>query len=149
MDGGAYGVGVVANGMEGLFSFSSYRDPNIEETQNIFYESLKSVSEKSVTEEMLLKAVISGTGREIRPLAPGEKGVINIRRKIYGLDDELRQRGRNVMLDTGIKDIAASADKLRNQFVKNSRCVLTGRESYKKYKKYFTVNSFRKITLDI
>ncbi len=149
MDGGAYGVGVVANGMEGLFSFSSYRDPNIEETQNIFYESLKSVSEKSVSEEMLLKAVISGTGREIRPLAPGEKGVINIRRKIYGLDDDLRQKSRNVMLDTGIKNIAASADMLRNQFMKNSRCVLTGRESYKKYKKYFSENNFRKITLDI
>ncbi|MDX9801924.1 MAG: insulinase family protein [Spirochaetia bacterium] len=149
MDGGAYGVGVVANGMEGLFGFSSYRDPNVEETQNIFYESLTSVSEKSVTEEILLKAVVSGIGREIRPLAPGEKGVINIRRKIYGLDDDLRQKSRNVMLDTEIKDIAASADMLRSEFLKNCRCVLTGRESYEKYKKYFAVNNFKKITLDM
>ncbi len=149
MEGGAYGVGAVANGMEGLFSFSSYRDPQIEETQKTFLDSLKSVTAESVTDGMLLKAVISGVGREIRPLAPGEKGIVNTRRKIYGLDDDLRQRGRDIMLGAGIRDIVNSARMLEDNFRTASKCVLTGRESFDKYSNYFTENQCRRIVLKL
>jgi presequence protease len=150
MDGGAYGVGAVANGMEGVFSFSSYRDPRIEETQKVFIESLKFIASENIPDEILLKAVISGVGKEIRPLAPGEKGIINVRRKLYGLDDSFRQRSRDIMLKAEVRHIRAAAESLLRRFERGgSRCVLTGPESYEKYRHYFPEELCRKIILKI
>ena len=149
MEGGAYGVSASANGMEGVFSFSSYRDPHIAETFDTFLKSLASVTSERLTAEALLKAVISGVGKEIRPLAPGEKGLLDTRRKIYGLDDSLRQEGRDLMLSAAPSDIVKAARLIESRFAGSSMCVVTGRENFSKYSSFFDSRRFRKTELNI
>ncbi|MCK5673297.1 MAG: insulinase family protein, partial [Spirochaetales bacterium] len=66
MKGGAYGASASANGMEGIFSFSSYRDPNIEKTIKAFRKGLEILASEGVTKEILEKAIISIVGRDVR-----------------------------------------------------------------------------------
>ncbi len=149
MKGGAYGVSASANSIEGIFSFSSYRDPHIEETQKIFYKSLSSVSAVTLNDDIFLKSIISSVGKEIRPISPGEKGVVNTLRKIYGLDDNLRQKNRDIMLSSEIKNIIDTSERLKAQYDTASKCILSGSEAFKKYEKYFKQNKFKRINLDI
>lgn len=155
MDGGAYGVKASANGAEKLFSFSSYRDPCIEETQKIFTESLLFLSnlcskEKAESYSILEKAIISSIGKEIRPIAPGSRGEIALKRAIYGITDEIRQQNRNIMLSTSVRDIEEAALRLSSSFENNgTRCVLAGRDFLNKYKQFFKTNSGRKIELKL
>ncbi|MCL2792228.1 MAG: insulinase family protein [Spirochaetaceae bacterium] len=152
MKGGAYGVSASSNSMEGVFSFSSYRDPHIEETQKIFYESLNSISASNGTilnDDIILKSVINSVGKEIRPVSPEEKGIVNALRKIYGVNDDLRQKNRDIMLAATTKNILDAANRLKAQYEAASRCVIAGSDPYKKYEKYFIQNKFEKIELEI
>ncbi|MCL2295051.1 MAG: insulinase family protein [Spirochaetes bacterium] len=149
MKGGAYGVSASAASMEGIFTFSSYRDPYIEKTQKIFYESLSNLDASIVNDDILLKSVINSVGKEIRPAAPGEKGFVNTLRKIYGIDDILRQKNRDIMLTAEPKNISDTAKRLKTQFETASQCVIAGSDSLKKYEKYFAANKFQKIELKI
>ena len=152
MKGGAYGVSASSNSMDGVFSFSSYRDSYIEETLKIFYESLNNISasaERVLNDDIILKSVINSVGKEIRPVSPEERGVINTLRKIYGLSDNLRQKNRDIMLATTAKNISDTANRLKAQYETASKCAIAGADSFKKYEKYFTQNKFQKIDLKI
>lgn len=155
MDGGAYGVKASVNGSERIFSFSSYRDPCIEETQKIFTESLSFLSNLCSKEGVescsaLEKAIISSIGKEIRPIAPGSRGMLALKRAIYGITDELRQQNRNIILSTSVRDIEEAALRLSTSFENDStRCVVAGRDFLNKYKQFFDTNGGQKIELKL
>ncbi|MCK5200771.1 MAG: insulinase family protein, partial [Spirochaetales bacterium] len=85
MKGGAYGASASANGMEGIFSFSSYRDPNIGKTIDAFREGLEHLSREGIKEDVLEKAIITIVGKDVRPQSPGEKSIIGFIRKLYNI----------------------------------------------------------------
>lgn len=149
MENGAYGVGAGVNGMEGILTFSSYRDPSIEMTQDAFKDSLKYIIDGNVTEDELFKAVLNCVGKEIKPLAPGEKGHINIRRRIYGLSDEVRQKNREIMLKTGVNDIVKAAERLYKNYDRVSRTTMCGNEALESCRDYFSGFKLKKTELPV
>ncbi|TFG59195.1 MAG: peptidase M16, partial [Spirochaetales bacterium] len=132
MKGGAYGASAYANGTEGVFSFSSYRDPDITETIRIFRESLEFAASGKIEDDTVVKAIIGSVGKDIKPLAPGIKGFLGYRRNLYGISDGLRQQRRDAMLSCTAVGIAQSAGRLLEQLASGSYTLLGGAEAIQK-----------------
>ena len=132
MKGGAYGASASANGMEGIFIFSSYRDPKVAETMHAYKEGLLSLSEHPVDTAVVTQAVIAVVGKDVRPLSPGEKSIIGFRRALYGIQDELRRIKRQRLLSAGPEDIQKAAKRLLEYFDKAAFVILSGKETIEK-----------------
>jgi hypothetical protein len=129
MRGGAYGAFAVPQGTEGIFIFSSYRDPNIIETLQAFQESLRDAERGSLDDDQVEKAIIGTVGQEEKPLDPGEKGFRSFTRKLYGISDELRQKRRDVILETSRDSLALSARHLVEAFGNGFTVVMSNRSA--------------------
>ena len=138
MENGAYGVGASVNGMEGILTFTSYRDPSIEGTQNSFRESLKYIIDGNITEDELFKAVLNSIGKEIKPLSPGEKGHVNMRRLIYGLFRRSKTAKQGNNAENERKKILLKLQKgLYKNYDRVSRASMCGNEALESYRDYF------------
>ncbi len=127
MRGGAYGASASPNGLEGTFTFSSYRDPNIVSTLTAFREGLEYARDTRFTEEQIEQALIGTVGREERPNAPGEKGMISLKRVLLGISDELRQARRDALLGLTPAQLSRAAARLLEGFEDGSSVVLSSR----------------------
>ena len=94
--GGAYGGGAYARGMEGLFGFYSYRDPNPQNTMTIMQNAGRWAVEKQWTDRDLEEAKLSVFQGVDAPQAVSEEGMS---RFLSGVSDEMRQERRERLLD--------------------------------------------------
>ena len=129
MKGGAYGASASARGMDSVFGFSSYRDPRITATLDAYRGALEHYAGGALSREELDLAVIGVTGHSIRPLSPGEKGIAALRRHLYGVTDELRQRNHQMLLGTEVDDVTAAAARLAAALDSGVVVVLGGQEN--------------------
>ena len=125
MQGGAYGVGASANGLDALFGFSSYRDPNTLDTLEAFREGLRSAARSEIDRETLEKIVLGAAGKEERPMAPGEKGFVALKRELLGIQDDQRQARRDALIDCTPEQIAAAAERLLARFDRGVTAIVT------------------------
>jgi Zn-dependent M16 (insulinase) family peptidase len=74
-------------------------------------------------------AKIGSISRELKPLSPGEKGMVGFKRSLYGISDRIRQHRRDVTLAAVGEDLQQAASRLA-QSLKTSgrRTVLAGKE---------------------
>ncbi|MBN1686877.1 MAG: insulinase family protein, partial [Spirochaetales bacterium] len=147
MRGGAYGVTAATNGVEMLFSLSSYRDPNIADTLDAYRAGFDWLISNGVSGEELEKAIIGIVGRELRPLSPGEKGIIGFRRRLYDISDDLRQRKRDELLASDAGQIREAARKLRENLEKACSVVMSGEEALSAVPGRYSALLKNKITL--
>lgn len=112
MKGGAYGASAAGDGMDGIFTFSSYRDPAIVRTLETWRGALAHFAEGGVDANDLLLAKLGCVAKEIRPLSPAESGLVSFRRWLYGIGDDLRQAKRDELLAAEPADLAAAARRL-------------------------------------
>ncbi len=115
MRGGAYGAFSSLSGLEKTFSFATYRDPHIDNSLDAFKESLEEFVRFDDSRE-LEKALISVVGKELRPLSPSEKGMISLKRRLYGIHDEIRQRKRDQLMALSPEDISRASRSLLDQW---------------------------------
>jgi Zn-dependent M16 (insulinase) family peptidase len=108
---GAYSASCSPDGLEGVFSFSSYRDPSPVDSLVFFGEALAKAAEGLGPEEVE-EAAVGAVGKDLRPLLPEEKGFADFRRELYGIDDDKRRAKRAAMLAVGPEDLAAAARRL-------------------------------------
>lgn len=125
MQGGAYGAGASANGLEALFGFSSYRDPNTLDTLEVFREGLRSAAGSEFDRAMFEKIVLGAAGKEERPMAPGEKGFVALKRELLGIRDDQRQARRDALIDCTPEQIAAAAERLLARFDSGVTAIVT------------------------
>jgi hypothetical protein len=126
MKGGAYGVSSAANGAEGLYSFTSYRDPDPVRTFGVFRQSLEQMSLRNLSREDLDKSVIGIVGKDARPLSPGEMSMMGFRRDLYGIDNELRRKNRKQILEVTPQDIRETAERLLGDWDQGVSVLLSG-----------------------
>ncbi len=126
MKGGAYGVSSSANGAEGIYSFTSYRDPDPSRTFGVFRQSLEMMSRQGLSRENLDKSVIGIVGKDARPLSPGEKSMMGFRRDLYGIDDDLRRKNRHQILEVSPDDIRRTAQRLLEDWDRGISVLLAG-----------------------
>ena len=126
MTGGAYGASCSPNATEGLFNFSSYRDPDVGTSLQVFREALEYAAAGEIGDEELRRAIIGTVGKESRPSTPRNEGFIGFRRNLYGIDDWMRQKKRDAELALTRAHIRQSARRLLKRFDQGSTAVLAG-----------------------
>ncbi|RME83228.1 MAG: peptidase M16 [Caldilineae bacterium] len=112
MQGGAYGGFCVFDQHSGVFSYLSYRDPNLTKTVENYDASSEFLRRLDLTEDELVKGIIGAIGSMDAYLLPDAKGWVSMQRHLLGVSDDFRQRVREQILSTTREDFRAFADVL-------------------------------------
>ena len=111
--GGAYGGGCSLNTGSGAFAFSSYRDPNFENTLDIYSKTIDVLDNLELSDDALEQLVVGAMGDLDSPSSPAQKGYKALIHHLTGITTELRQQYRDEVLATDRSSFKAFADKLR------------------------------------
>jgi len=117
--GGAYGGFCTfdAKGGDGVFTYLSYRDPNLEKTIDVYdntpdalFAAAKHMEEKP---EALATAIIGAMSDLDGALSPDQKGATALNRWIARESPEQRQKFRDEVLNTKAEDFKIIAERLK------------------------------------
>jgi Zn-dependent M16 (insulinase) family peptidase len=115
VQGGAYGAFSVFDDASGVFTFLSYRDPNVAVTIDNYDKAaafLKGLDSSRLTENELKKAIIAAIGDLDAYQLPDAKGYTSMLRYLTKRTDELRQEIRDEVLSTNGEDFIAFGEVL-------------------------------------
>ncbi len=127
--GGAYGCAAAYNGTQGIFSFSSYRDPNIVETLRAF-DGVGDYIEKEMdlTKDGVEQAIIGAVKTLDRPIRPGQAVELALLRHLRQITPaRLRKFRRRLLALTGEEIRRAAAEIIRPNLPYAPSCVLADR----------------------
>jgi len=111
--GGAYGGGCSLNPRTGGFAFSSYRDPNVQGTLDIYQKAAEALEEAELTDDALEQAIVGAVGDLDSPLTSEQKGFRALTQHLTGVTDEMRQTYRDEVLATSRETFVEFAKALR------------------------------------
>jgi Zn-dependent M16 (insulinase) family peptidase len=107
MQGGAYGVFGVFDHRSGVYTFLSYRDPNLLSTLDAYDQAgafLRSLNEASLSRDEITKNIIGVIGDLDAYQLPDAKGFASLQRHLAGETDEDRQQLRDSVLAASQSD---------------------------------------------
>ncbi|KAL3783234.1 hypothetical protein HJC23_001141 [Cyclotella cryptica] len=115
--GGAYGGFCQFQPRDGIFTFLSYRDPNLAGTIDVYDAASDSLMASAVemekNPEALATAIIGAIGDMDGALSPDQKGAVAFRRWLVRETPEQRQKYRDQVLNTKPSDFRDFAQRLR------------------------------------
>ena len=128
--GGAYGVmcGFPDTG-EGYFV--SYRDPNLEKTNDTYKSVPQYLRAFDVSERDMTKYIIGTISKVDTPLTPKAKGSRSMAAYFTGVTEADVQRERDEILVTSVEDIRESAKMVEEILASQKICVLGNEEKVK------------------
>jgi presequence protease len=115
VQGGAYGAFAVFDDASGIFTFLSYRDPNVAATLENYDKAaafLKSLDRSRLSDNELTKAIIGAVRNMDAYQLPDAKGYTSMLRHLTGRTDEVRQEIREEILSTNGEDFIAFGEVL-------------------------------------
>lgn len=112
VSGGAYGGFCDFDTHSGVFSFLSYRDPNLLKTLDIYDGTGEYLRQLEMDEDTLTKAIIGTIGDVDSYQLPDAKGYSSLLRYLLGVTEEERQRRREEILSTSLKDFKEFGDAI-------------------------------------
>jgi presequence protease len=127
VQGGAYGGFCVFDDASGVFTYLSYRDPNVAATIDNYDKAaafLKGLDTSRLSENELTKAIIAAIGDLDTYQLPDAKGYTSMLRYLTGRTDALRQKVRDEVLSTNGEDFIAFGEVLENAAQSNAVAVL-------------------------
>jgi len=130
--GGAYGSSCSISPVSGTFLCSSYRDPNLENTLDIYDEIASYLEGLHLDKEAVAQLVIGAVADLDHPLAPASQGSVSLNRYLTGQTLESRQRWRDEMFATSPSDFKAFAQKIRDSASDFQACVFGNVDSFTK-----------------
>jgi Zn-dependent M16 (insulinase) family peptidase len=110
VSGGAYGGFCDFDTHSGVFSYLSYRDPNLLKTLEIYDGTANFLRELEIDDDALTKAIIGTIGDVDSYQLPDAKGYSSLMRYLLGITEEERQQRREEILATSVKDFKEFAD---------------------------------------
>jgi hypothetical protein len=125
VQGGAYGGACGLDRRTGVFTFSSYRDPNLLKTLDNYDDAAHWLRQVDLSASELTNNIIGTLSGWDTYMLPDTKGFASMSRYLSNDDDEFRQQLRDEMLSTTASDIRHFADAL--DYVKtHGRVVVLG-----------------------
>ena len=115
VQGGAYGAFSVFDDTSGVFTFLSYRDPNVAATIENYDKAaafLKGLDSSRLSDNELTKAIIGAIGDIDAYQLPDAKGYTSMMRYLTNRTDTLRQKTREEVLSTNGEDFIAFGEVL-------------------------------------
>ena len=100
VQGGAYGAFCGFDHFTGVFTYASYRDPNLQDTVDAYDGAAAFLQNLQLTDEELTKAIIGTIGELDSYQLPDTKGYVSMIRELTGVDDGYRQQMRDAVLAT-------------------------------------------------
>ncbi len=114
VQGGAYGGFCSFDRLSGIFTFLSYRDPNLLSTIENYDLTAQFLSSFELSESELTKSIIGAIGELDAYQLPDAKGYSSMLRYILGITDEDRQKFRDELLSTSESDFRQLAEILED-----------------------------------
>lgn len=121
--GGAYGGGAYSRGLEGVFGFYAYRDPNPENTMKVLVDTGRWAVEKRWTDSDLEEAKLSVFQALDAPRSVSQEGMT---RFVSGVDAEMEQRRREQLLDVSKEQVRDVAERFLVDGIKNGNIAVLG-----------------------
>lgn len=125
--GGAYGCMTNTSRQKDIY-FVSYRDPNLEKTNEVFEKVIDYLDNFNPTEEELTKYIIGAIGTLDTPLTPRAKGDTDFLYYLKGVTFEDLVRERKEVLQVTLNDIKALKPLIKNVLDQQICCTI-GNES--------------------
>ena len=122
--GGAYGCMCGFSGVDGDAYFTSYRDPNLKETNQIYNRIPEFVRSFSADERDMTKNIIGTISTLDTPLTPQNKGIRSLSFYLSGITEEDLRRERDEIRNATIEDIRKLADLIRSILDADHICVI-------------------------
>lgn len=121
--GGAYGC-MCGFGSTGDSYFVSYRDPNLENTLNVYKGVLDYIDNFTATEDEMLKFIIGAVGSYDYPLSPAGKGSRSFSAYLKGLTEEDFRLEKKQLIDATLQDIKNVRPIIESILRQNNVCVV-------------------------
>jgi len=118
--GGAYGCGISFSDNGNVIA-TSYRDPNLEATFNVFDEMADYIDELSLDQETLTRFIIGAVSRLDSAMTPKGKGTYGTANHISGIRQKMIQEERDAILNITLEDIKSLSKLVRNVMSKGYR----------------------------
>lgn len=112
VEGGAYGAFCRFERRSGIFSFISYRDPNLLKTIENYDRAGQFLRETDISEDELTKNIIGTIGHIDDYQLPDRKGYTSMFRHLVGVSDDELQKIRDEVLSTTPAHFKQFADAL-------------------------------------
>ncbi len=134
--GGAYGC--MSNFSRlGDGYFMSYRDPNLEKTNQVYEGVPAYLRQFDVSERDMTKYIIGTMSNIDQPMTPATKGDRSMNLYMNKVTPEIIYRERNQILDATAEDIRALADIVDSVLEDNCFCVVGSEEKIEEQKELF------------
>ena len=117
----------------------SYRDPNLEKTNEIFEKSVDYTERFHVSERDMTKYIIGTISSMDTPLNARAKGMRSLSAWMTGVTEEQVQKERDEVLGCGVREIRALAPYLKAMLSQNYICVIGNEEKLEEQKQLFEV----------
>lgn len=124
--GGAYGGGCSQSSKNGVFTYYSYRDPNIASTFAAFDEALESILAGDFTDTELFDGVLDILQDVDSPISPGSRADVGYHWLREGADLQTRETYRQRLI--AIEDRQALRDVAARHLTQNGSTVVFGGE---------------------
>ncbi|MCC5843460.1 MAG: insulinase family protein [Verrucomicrobia bacterium] len=126
--GGAYGASCSFDRISRVFSFTSYRDPHVEQSLETYRQSAQWLAGIDLSDNDLEQAVIGTLGTLSRPHHPAQQSHSALIRHLIGLTGELRQQQWDEVRATTAADLRRTGEELTAALEADARvCVLGSR----------------------
>ena len=134
--GGAYGC-MTGFGRTGDSYFVSYRDPNLENTIEVFEQAAEYIENFKADERTMTQFVIGAVSDMDVPMTPATKGTFSLGAYLTGLSYEDMQKERDELLSAQPEDIRALAAYIRAFMEDDCLCVIGNEEKIKESRELF------------
>jgi Zn-dependent M16 (insulinase) family peptidase len=122
--GGAYGCMCGFSGVDGDAYFTSYRDPNLRETNNIYEKAAQYISSFSADERDITKYIIGTFSTLDTPLTPQAAGKRSLSMYLGNITEQELQKERNEVLNVTLEDIRACHKYITAMLEAGNICVI-------------------------
>ncbi len=127
--GGAYGAHARYDLARGVFTLSSFRDPNIIRTLDTFAKTGAYIEQEMDLSANAVEQYIIGAIKTLdKPLRPPSAVAVALHRHLTGETDEFRQEFRTRLLSIDGKAVRDAASRLFSKLPQAPSCVLSSRE---------------------
>lgn len=124
-EGGAYGAFVSFGKQSGVYSFLSYRDPNLVNTLKVYDQTAEMLRKVDLSDDELTKNIIGAIGDVDAYQLPDAKGYTSMVRWLIGETDASRQQMRDEILGATVADFRQFGEALA-ELNRQARVVVMG-----------------------
>ena len=123
--GGAYGGGAYSRGLDGVFGFYSYRDPDPENTLRVVEQVGRWAADRAWTAQELEEAKLSVFQGLDAPRSVSGEGMT---RFVSRVTQEMQQARRELLLDVSAEQVRGATERFLVQGVRDANVALLGEQ---------------------